>query len=348
MSRTNSCGYTGLKNLKKSTLPSSDRWPNRLETPELRTRITIRNNQARLKKWIRDWAPPGLIRSAQRVLDHVRPAPWEYVRDGWGMDARVRGWNVACVAEMQRTKWRAYADSLKGTGPLGINHEEPEKPNSGNLRDHNTLISYAYVLALAAHERQSISLLDWGGGMGHYYLLSKAVLPGVAIDYYCHDVPLLCQAGRDALNDAHFADQRQETFSRRYDLVLASSSVWYEEKWRSLLGELAEAADPYLYVTRMIFVDHGPSYLAIQRPWSLGYRTEYLCWILNRAEFLECARVQGLELVREFLICEAPHIHRAPVQGEYRGFLFRRQECSLGALRNKISEAGGHDGKGML
>jgi putative methyltransferase (TIGR04325 family) len=150
----------------------------------------------------------------------------------------------------------------------------------------------------------------------------------VDIEYYCHDVPLLCQAGSELLPGAHFLGRRSECFSRRYDFVLASSSAWYEEDWRMLLNHLSAVADPYLYITRMIFVERAASYVAIQRPSSFGYQTEYLCWILNRHEFLAHVLSSGMELVREFLICDAQHIHRAPEQGDYRGFLFRRQEAS--------------------
>ena len=240
----------------------------------------------------------------------------------------MRGWNVPSVADAQKRKWEAYQQSLRGTAPLGINHESRWKPTSGDLRDHNTLVSFAYVLALAAWQKQRLSLLDWGGGMGHYYVLSKALLPTVDIDYFCHDVPLLCQAGREVLPQAHFFDSPQEAFSRSYDFVLASSSVWYEEEWRPLLDKLIRVADPYLYVSRMIFVNRVPSYVAVQRPWAVGYGTEYLCWILNKKEFLDHVLSRGMELVREFLISSAQHIHRAPEQGDYRGFLFRKQRES--------------------
>lgn len=275
-----------------------------------------------------NWVPPALIRVAQRALNSLRPADWEYVHEGWLGASRTRGWNVASIVEFQKARWDAYAELLRGAGPLAVNHEESKRLNSGNLRDHNTLVSYAYVLAVAAHQKQRVSLLDWGGGLGHYYLLSKAVLPEVEIDYYCHDLPLLCQAGREVLPPGHFMEKPEECFGLRYDLVLASSSVWYEEDWRSLLDRLTAAANPYLYVTRMIFIERTSSYVAIQRPPAAGYRTEYLCWILNREEFLEHVCSRGMELVREFLICNAQHIHRAPEQGDYRGFLFRKLDSA--------------------
>jgi len=294
-------------------------------------------DHARLKKWTRNWVAPGFIGLAQRALNLVRPAPWEYVPDGWRAAPSTRGWNVAGVVELQKAKWSTYAASLEGAAPLGVNHESKGKPDTGNLRDHNTLLSYAYVLAFAAHQLQRLSLLDWGGGIGHYYPLSKAVLPGVVLDYYCHDLPLFCEAGREGLPEAHFPEKREECFSRRYDLVLASSSIWYEEEWTSLLDQLISVADPYLYITRMIFVERAASYVAIQRPSDAGYRTEYLCWILNRKEFLDHVLSRGMELLREFMICSSQHIHGAPEQGDYRGFLFRKHDVGAKARDESVS-----------
>src|SRR5438445_2804442 len=128
---------------------------------------------ARAKKVIRDWAPPRGVQLAQNLMNHFRPAPWEYVAGGWEGASQVRGWNVASVVEFQTARWRAYAEALSGANPLAVNHEEWRELRSGKLRDHNTLMTYAYVLALAARQKQCVSVLDWGGGLGHYSLLSK-------------------------------------------------------------------------------------------------------------------------------------------------------------------------------
>jgi putative methyltransferase (TIGR04325 family) len=292
------------------------------------------------KSWkdlVRVWVPPGAIRMAQQALDRVRPAPWEYIPEGWCSAEPTRGWNVAGIAKMQTEMWPAYADRLSGTGPLSINHEDWNL-DSGRLYDHNTLVTYAYVLALAARQKPKLSLLDWGGGIGHYYLLSRAVLPEVELDYSCHDVPLLCQAGRAVLPQGRFIENPDDCFSRKYGLVLASSSLWYQQDWRSVLDRLVAVADPYLYVTRMIFVERAKTYVAIQRPWSLGYGTEYRCWIFNREEFVRHLTSRSMELLREFLICDRPRIHRAPEQGDYKGFLFRKRNAPCSQVLTDAKE----------
>lgn len=280
-----------------------------------------------LKALGKDWVPAGLARLLQGGLDYLRPAPWEYARSGWQTVLGSSGWNAQSVVDTQETRWDQFAACLRGTGPLTINHEDPAI-NSGLLRDHNTNLTFAYVLAMAAQCKKELSILDWGAGMGHYCLLGEAVLPDVKLDYHCCDLPSLCRVGRGKVPQAKFYEDATRCWQRRYDLVLASSSLWYERYWKSLVKKLVEATNRYLFVTRMVFVDHMPSYVAIQRPWAAGYRTEYLCWILNRNEFLDYVHSLDMSLLREFLICSGPRIHRAPEQGEYRGFLFRKRELN--------------------
>jgi hypothetical protein len=106
---------------------------------------------------------------------------------------------------------------------------------------------------------------------------------------------------------------------------MASSSIWYERDWRTLVRKLAQASDS-LYICRMAFVFRSPSAVAIQRPMrGASYATEYLCWILNRDEFVEHVDSCGMTLVREFVMEDGPSIRRLEEQPLSRGFLFRRQ-----------------------
>ena len=84
----------------------------------------------------------------------------------------------------------------------------------------------------------------------------------------------------------------------------------------------------FLYVTRVPIVQQSPSFVVIQRPYACGYKTEYPGWFFNCTEMLTCAEQIGLQLVREFLIEERPHVHNAPEQAGYRGFLFRSPHAS--------------------
>ena len=272
-----------------------------------------------------------LLRSNGRLrTSECREIPeWEYVPEGWRRkDPRVKGWNVESILDTQKARWPAFLRMVQGSGPLDATHRlqvagEVSAPSNNDYAAHNTMMAYAYVIARASRKKDRISLLDWGGGIGHYYIIGKALLPEIEIDYHCKDLPLLCRGGRELLPEAKFHENEEECFARTYDLVLASSSLHYSEDWKSVAQRLAVATRSYLYITRLPIVHRLTSFVAVQRPYQYGYQTEYLCWFLNREEFLTHMGAFEMELVREFLIQERPHVHKAPEQGEYRGFLFR-------------------------
>ena len=125
-------------------------------------------------------------------------------------------------------KWPEFARALQGTTPVGMSHES-ENVSGADYGTHNTMMSFGYVLALAAQGKQKISILDWGSGIGHYYLIARALLPGVDIEYYGKDLPILCEGGRQVLPGVTFFDRDADCFQRQYDLIVASSSVQYSQ-----------------------------------------------------------------------------------------------------------------------
>jgi putative methyltransferase (TIGR04325 family) len=271
---------------------------------------------------VRPWIPPGAVRTLSQVRCIVTPAPWEVAPDDWS--STTRGWNVESVAREQEEKWPAFVNALQGNGTIGVNHEVPRGSRFDDVWGHNAAMAFGYVLALAAHRKTSLRMLDWGGGIGHYYALSRALLPEVKIDYWSQDVPLLARLGRRLLPEAHFLEQPDEFLQHNYDLVIAISSIWYQRDWKTLVDNLLSVCGDYFYLSRMVVVDHAETFAALQRPSGAGYRTEYLCWILNRQELVSHIEGRGAKLLREFLIGDAPYIHRAPVQGSLSGFLFRK------------------------
>ena len=135
---------------------------------------------------------------------------WEFCPQGWApKDSKIKGWNVGAIARTQQAKWPAFLQAIKGTGPLTIAHEAPLQSEK-NFHAHHLLMAYAYVLTLAALKKDKIALLDWGGGIGHYCLLSRCILPELLIEYHCKDVPLLCKTGREMLTEATFFEQDEE------------------------------------------------------------------------------------------------------------------------------------------
>ena len=246
---------------------------------------------------------------------------FEYVPEGWAR--RVRGWDAPGVERAYRRRWHEFAAALEGTGPLGVAHEVPAAQHvvTDDPGWHNVVLTFGYVLARAARRRDRLSLLDWGGGPGHYALLARTLVPEVEVEYHARDLPRLARLGRELLPDATFHDD-DSCLERTYDLVVASDSLHYAQDVAAVLTRLARAAAPWLYVALVPVVLAGPSYVVQQRPDSYGYDTEYLGWVLNRAELLAAARAAGLRLERELLAPGVIDPPGAPEPGVHRSFLF--------------------------
>lgn len=277
-----------------------------------------------VKSIIKYSVPPILIDSLKRFRSFAAALPpeWEYLPSGWqDVDNQNQGWNVESVVQAQREKWDYFVSLTEGVGPLGIAHEA-SIPDNQDFGAHATIMSFAYIAAIATRHKESLSILDWGGGMGHYGVLARALLPGVSFDYHCKDVPLLCSAGRTLQSDFTFHENESSCFSRNYDLVVASSSIQYSKNWRAVFKSLANATHGWLYITRLPIVKKASSFVVLQRPYAHGYHTEYAGWFINRSEFLDHAESLGLVLFREFLVSESPYVKNAPDRCQYSGFLF--------------------------
>jgi putative methyltransferase (TIGR04325 family) len=252
----------------------------------------------------------------------MRPE-WEYVRQGF--DAPARGWDVPAVAAVYRRRWSEFVAAVEGTGTLGIAHEVPS--GQAVVVDdpgwHNVIVTFGYVLARATRDRRTATLLDWGGGPGHYCVLARALLPEVELEYHSRDLPLLTALGREVLPEARFHDD-DSCFERTYDLVLASDSLQYVRDWQSVLAALAGCAAPWLYVALVPTAEHAEPFVVVQRPDAYGYETEYLGWVFNRAELLAVAAQSGLVLEREFIAPGVIDALSAPEHARLRSFLFRR------------------------
>ena len=302
---------------------------------------TVERDRHDARWWAKAVTPPILViavKGALRRIGLLRTAPdpdalpapepagppeFEHVPEGWAR--QVAGWDGGTVAEAYLGKWPEWVAALEGTGPLGVYHEARagEHLAREDVAAHNMLVSFAYVLARAARGRDRISVLDWGGGLGHYAVVARAVLPGVELDWHCREVASVARAGATVHPEVTFYDD-DACLDRRYDLVLASSSLQYEPDWQVLLRRLAAASSGFLLVTRLPVALEAPSFVVLQRADPYGYATEYLGWVVSRQALLAEASASGLVLDRELLLDAWLSAAGAPEDPiGHRGFLFR-------------------------
>ncbi len=287
----------------------------------------------RLKHIALQLLPPILATAIKRVLNR-RPCGaetadatpgWELVADRAELWTGCHGWSHASIVETQREKWADFLVSVEGARPLGQSHEAAAG-SAAEVGAHNTIMTFGYALGRAAFARRRLSILDWGGGMGHYFVYARKLFPELELDYVIKDLPALCDAGRQLLPEAVFVSDEEQALARQYDLVFASSSLHYVRNCYGLLDRICACAARWLMITRMPFVETHDDFVVVQRPHMYGYMTEYPGWFLNRRRVTDFVRKRGFALDREFLVAECPDVPGAPEPGQYRGFLFRRTD----------------------
>lgn len=246
---------------------------------------------------------------------------WEYVPEGWARPAKGR--DLEAVARAYRAAWPEYLAAIRAPNPLGV-HYETARVTTGDVPAHNLLVAFAYVVALAARGRSRLSVLDWGGGLGHFWALARSVVPGLDLEYHVSETPAVCAQGREVAPDVVFHED-ESCLEGGYDLVVASASLQYAEDWSRLLDRLAGATQSHLYVAQVPVALSAPSFVVLRRGSADGSETECLGWVLNRHEFLAYAAGSGVSLAREFLLDTRFSADGAPeTPVEHRGFLFNR------------------------
>lgn len=256
------------------------------------------------------WGPPDPLCSRFEFLPGG-PSQWRPVKD--------EPWNAQAVLEMERERWAALCRNLEGAGPLGFSHEDHDMKVVDSPFFHNLHMTFSYVLALAAHGKTELSVLDYGGSLGHYYQVGRAVLPEVKLEYHVKEVPRIVALGRELNPEVHWHED-DRCLEQTYDLVLVSSSLQYVQDWKRCLQQLARASRAYFLLTRIPAINRHPSYVVIQRVYSL----EMFMWILNRDEILQVVEGSGARRIRELVLGDPVPIRHGPENATLQGWLFKR------------------------
>ena len=275
------------------------------------------------KSALRSLLPPLLAHAASRVKRFFSTPvhDWTYHREGWGDERSLDAWADPSIMHAQLERWPAFVAAVRSTAPLGLAYEHPGVPVNDSW--HNNTMIFGYVLGRAAGSGRELAVLDWGGSIGHHFVLARALRPDLQLDYHVLELASVCDAGAAILPEVTFHRDRS-SIDRTFDLVMASGSLQCIRDWKSEMRQLASLSTRFVFVTRLPTVTAAQSFVAVQRAHRYGYQTDFFVHVVNRGELVEAAESLGLTLVREFRLQEAPYIHDAPEQARSAGYLFER------------------------
>lgn len=179
--------------------------------------------------------------------------------------------------------------------------------------------AFGEVLTIVARDHPRVTVLDVGGNLGDYYWIGRALVPGVALDFHCKELPAIADAGRQ-INPAVTFHTDDQCLDRPYDLIMFSSSLQCLPDWQSVLVRAARAAREYLFLSDVPVVQTAPSYVVLQDSGGVANLQNQL----NQSEVVLAVERAGLRVVREFDMGPHPAVANAPEQATCRGWLFRR------------------------
>lgn len=141
----------------------------------------------------------------RRLQPRRRPVIWEGVYSDFGaVPVRGAGFHAA--------------EAVEAAGRLLREAESSELPREA-VTDHETL-----VLALRLTQAGVVSVVDFGGGVGHSYRVLKRLMPGQTMRFNVIDLPPLVERGRELWrNDPGIA------FSDHADVAVSAPDVVFSK-----------------------------------------------------------------------------------------------------------------------
>ena len=253
----------------------------------------------------------GIGKNAKRRLlrsvDHYACAP-----DGWQTplgngDGNEAYW-ISFVAREKELCARLIARVCGGNALLTESEGESMK-----------FATFGYVLALASRRQSGLSVLDYGGNLGEYSWVGKALLPDVELEYHCKELPAIASAGRALSPGVHWHID-DGCLDATYDVVMFSASLPYLPDWKRVLDRAVRATRGHLWLSDIPAVRDVPTYVITQRTGGITH----LQSVFNRSEVVGAVEAAGLRLLREFVLGEHPPVANAPEQPISMGWLFAR------------------------
>ena len=273
------------------------------------------------------WEAARQVRASLRTPDHG----WRVAEGGVrAFEKANTDWDSDDVAKAYERRWPLF-ERVRGSSipPVFASEEEsltfnPESdlPSQSTLFRHNSLLGLVYAVSRASRQKGSLKLLDWGGGVGHQYGLLRSLLPDIALDYTCFDLPVSVKLGGKRFPEARFTSDLK-CLEQKYELIIANGSLHYFPQWAEVTRQMAEAATGFLFITMLPVILDADSCVMIQQ-WTNPDGSRYAGpeWFISRRELIELCDRKKFRLERELVCGYSPVIQGFTT--DYRGFLFER------------------------
>ena len=180
------------------------------------------------------------------------------------------------------------------------------------------------LLWIAAQNKGSLNVIDFGGSLGSTYYQNKDFLDKIPhVLWNIVEQPNFVKEGKvsfenDRLKFYFSIQECIENSPQPVDIILLSGVLPYIEDPYDLLTKIINKKFPYILIDRTGFTLNNRDRLTVQKVPSSIYKASYPSWFLGEEKFRHFFKSNGYSLVMDF---EALDVVNIP--SKYKGFLYK-------------------------
>ncbi|MEI8024673.1 MAG: methyltransferase, TIGR04325 family [Actinomycetota bacterium] len=225
-----------------------------------------------------------------------------------GILAPIIGFRVAenwesAVSESSGYQSPQTISTIEGSDPV----VDKRTADQNFLGNRYLQVASAILSGLNPEELKSkntIRVLDIGGGLGEYFFLLRDNLPNLKFEWLILETPALCELAKSKHADTSGISWTNtlNDSSQTFDIVLLSSVIQYVEK-PFVLIEMAMQKAPLLIFNRLPFSAKPHNLVCIQRPGLFESKGSYPVHILSEQLFISYLSTRG-QIMSRWLVPE--------------------------------------------
>jgi putative methyltransferase (TIGR04325 family) len=131
---------------------------------------------------------------------------------------------------------------------------------SNKILDIQIMKSFTGIAIAAFNEKKTFKVLDFGGGGGYHYFISKLLLPqDILISWHIVETSSIVKQSNDLTNTElkFFNTIEEASFDiQNFDLIFASSSLQYCKNQSILIEQILNLNATNIYITRTPFSEN--------------------------------------------------------------------------------------------
>jgi putative methyltransferase (TIGR04325 family) len=265
----------------------------------------------------KSWIPPELLRIARHVLGYGGHFRGNY-RTWQDAEQHTQGYNAEQILQQVLAATLAVRDGKAVYERDGVTFDCPHHP-------------YPLIATLlrAAHARNSLHVVDFGGALGSSYFQCLPWLSHlINIDWCVVEQPHFVEAGNHkvARDGLRFAPTIAAARITPPDVMLFSGVLQYLGSYEQILDEALASAPRYLVLDRTPTIAGTRDLIRIQRQSTRSLAaSSYPIRLFSEASLMQIAK-RSYHLLSRFDAVDAP-MGGVGSKVTFRGYIFERKEA---------------------